>query len=44
MPHAQAVEIIRAGRGTQFAPVLVDVFAGLHERFADIAGQFCNSA
>ena len=37
MPHAQAVEIIAAGRGQHFDPGLVDVFLKIHEEFRDIA-------
>jgi putative two-component system response regulator len=44
LPHAEAAAIIRAGRGTQFDPGLVDVFDTLHERFAQIAMQFGDSA
>ena len=44
IPHAEAVTIIRAGRGTQFDPGLVDVFDTLHDRFAQIAMQFGDSA
>lgn len=40
LPHMEAVEIIRAGRGIQFDPGLVEVFEGLHERFAEIAMRF----
>lgn len=40
LAHPEAVSIIRAGRGTQFDPDLVDVFETLHERFADIAITF----
>jgi putative two-component system response regulator len=36
----EAVAIIRAGRGAHFDPGLVDVFDGLHERFAEIAIQY----
>jgi putative two-component system response regulator len=36
-PHAEAVEIIRAGRGSQFDPQLVDLFVDLNEQFAEIA-------
>ncbi len=43
LPHMEAVAIIRAGRGTQFDPGLVEVFEGLHERFAEIAMQFRDS-
>lgn len=41
--HAQAVAVIRAGRGTHFDPDLVDMFEGLHERFAGIALQHSDS-
>lgn len=44
LPHARAVEIIRAGRGSQFDPVLVAVFEGLHVRFAEIAERFGEAA
>lgn len=44
LPHVEAVAIIHAGRGTQFDPGLVDVFDGLHERFAEIAVKFGDSA
>ena len=40
LPHTEAVAIIRAGRGAQFDPGLVDVFEGLHERFAEIAIEY----
>ena len=40
LPHTEAVAIIRAGRGTQFDPGLVDMFEGLHERFAGIAMEY----
>lgn len=39
-PHAEAVDIIRAGRGTQFDPQLVDLFVELHRQFAEIAQRF----
>jgi len=42
LPHTEAVAIIRAGRGTHFDPGLVDVFEGLHERFALIAKQYAD--
>ena len=42
LPHTEAVAIIRAGRGAQFDPGLVDVFEGLHERFALIAKQYAD--
>ncbi|SLM13402.1 putative sensory transduction system regulatory protein (modular protein) [uncultured spirochete] len=34
--HEDAVRIIREGRGTQFDPDLVDVFANVESRFAEI--------
>ncbi len=37
LPHADAVEIIRRGRGTQFDPRIVDVFLNIHETFGRIA-------
>jgi putative two-component system response regulator len=37
MPHAMAVEIIRAGSGTHFDPDLVDAFLAIHETFRNIA-------
>ena len=40
LTHAQAIEIIRAGSGSQFDPVLIEVFNSLHEQFADIATKF----
>ncbi len=40
MPHAQAVELIRAERGKQFDPRLVDLFVSRHDRFAAIASRF----
>jgi putative two-component system response regulator len=43
LPHTEAVEVIHAGRGTHFDPGLVDMFVGLHERFAEIAVQFGDS-
>ncbi len=40
MPHAQAVAIIRDGRGTHFDPDMVDAFLELADAFQDIAAQF----
>jgi putative two-component system response regulator len=40
LPHAEAVGIIRAGRGTHFDPLIVDLFIRLHEGFAEIAVRF----
>lgn len=42
--HTEAVEIILAGCGAQFDPDLVEVFEGLHDRFAQIAMHFGDSA
>jgi putative two-component system response regulator len=36
-PHAQAVEIIRQGRGAHFDPVLVDAFLDIRDEFLEIA-------
>jgi len=44
LSHAEAVEIIRSGSGSHFDPVLIDVFDGLHERFAEVALQFGDNA
>ena len=40
IPFDEAVAMIEAGRGTQFDPVLVDIFLGLLPQFADIARRF----
>ena len=40
IPHAEAVEIIRAGRGTHFDPDVTDAFLSVNERFAAIAVEF----
>jgi len=37
MPHAEAVAIIREGRGNHFDPDLVDAFLSIHETFRNIA-------
>jgi len=37
MGHEDAVGIILEGRGTQFDPVITDVFEDVHERFREIA-------
>jgi putative two-component system response regulator len=36
---AEAKEIIEAGRGKHFEPVLVDVFHNVSDRFAEIVTQ-----
>ena len=43
MPHAQAVEIIREGRGAHFDPDICDAFLAHSERFLAIAAQFADS-
>jgi len=35
--HEKAIEIMLSGRGTQFDPVLIDLFEKIHEEFAKIA-------
>lgn len=37
LPHAQCVEMIATGAGTQFDPILVDVFLSIEAEFAEIA-------
>jgi putative two-component system response regulator len=37
IPHEQCVEIIKAGRGTQFDEKIVDQFLNVHEKFKEIA-------
>jgi putative two-component system response regulator len=41
LPHAQAVAIIRDGRGIHFDPVMVDAFLEVQESFRQIALRFC---
>lgn len=40
MPHAQAVEIVRDGRGSHFDPSLVDCFLEDREEFHEIATRY----
>jgi adenylate cyclase len=40
MPHEEAVEIIRAGRGTHFDPDVVDAFLESREHFKIIASKY----
>jgi len=40
LPHNEAVEVILAGRGTQFDPQLIDAFSEIHVTFQSIAKQF----
>jgi putative two-component system response regulator len=43
MPHEQALEIIRQGRGTHFDPDVCDAFLSCPERFQAIAARFADS-
>jgi len=43
MPHEQAIEIIKAGRGQHFDPDLVDAFMDIHTTFKAIAEQFTDN-
>lgn len=43
MPHAEAVEIIREGRGKHFDPDIVDAFLEVHNEFHAIAQKFMDS-
>ncbi|CAG8873708.1 HD-GYP domain-containing protein [Pseudomonas fluorescens] len=43
MPHAQAVEIIRQGRGTHFDPDICDAFLACVEQFQTIAERFADT-
>ncbi|MBV7476143.1 two-component system response regulator [Pseudomonas sp. PDM31] len=43
MPHAQAVEIIRQGRGTHFDPDVCDAFLSCVEQFQAIALRFADT-
>lgn len=40
MTHAQAVQIIKEGRGTQFDPQLVDIFLSINEQFEAVKEQY----
>lgn len=44
MSHQDAVDIIRAGQGSQFDPQVVDCFICEAERFSHVAAQFCDDA
>jgi putative two-component system response regulator len=39
-PHAQAVAMIREGRGSHFDPDIADAFAEISDQFADIAARY----
>lgn len=43
MPHEKAVGIIIDGRGSHFAPDLVDVFMAIEDQFREIAQRFADS-
>ncbi|MGZ6237037.1 MAG: CHASE2 domain-containing protein [Syntrophales bacterium] len=43
LTHKQAIEIIMAGRGSQFDPQLVDAFAEIHAAFHAISEQFADN-
>ncbi|MCL1832315.1 MAG: response regulator [Oscillospiraceae bacterium] len=43
-PHEKAVEIIVEGRGTQFDPLLTDLFEEIHEEFNEIAKNYKSRA
>lgn len=40
MPHEEAVEIIKAGRGSHFDPEVVDAFMEIQDKFGAISRQF----
>ena len=44
MPHEQALEIIREGRGLHFDPDVVDVFLTWNREFQEIATRFADTA
>jgi adenylate cyclase len=41
--HANAVDIIKTGRGVHFDPDMVDAFLEIHERFKTVARKFADS-
>lgn len=43
LPHEKVVEIITAGRGNHFDPVVVDAFLTLQAEFQEIARQFADA-
>ena len=43
MPHEEAVEIIRRGRGSHFDPVMVDAFIAIDSVFYSIAQRYADS-
>jgi putative two-component system response regulator len=44
LSHEKAVEIILAGRGSQFDPQLIDAFGEVHATFHAIAEQFADAS
>lgn len=40
IPHPEAVEIMRAGRGSHFDPDMLDAFLGIEQDFAQIAASY----
>jgi len=42
MPHAEAVAVIREGRGTHFDPDMVDAFLEIEDRFREVALAFAD--
>ena len=40
MPHEQAAEIMRQGRGSHFDPDVVEAFRAEEDRFRDIARRY----
>ena len=43
MSHAQAVEVMRAGRGSHFDPDVVDAFLAIEDEFKATAERFSDS-
>ena len=44
LSHEKTVEIILAGRGSQFDPQLIDAFEEVHATFYAIAEQFADTS
>ncbi len=40
IPHDQAMEIMMAGKGTQFDPLIIDAFFSIEEQIKDISVEF----
>ncbi|MBF0294241.1 MAG: two-component system response regulator [Magnetococcales bacterium] len=43
MPHAEAVAIMREGRGTHFDPDILDAFVAIQDQFLQIAGRYADT-